>query len=369
MIANFPALTALSLLLVCSSALADVRYSVTDLGDLGQHYADPYGVNDQAQVVGQSFTARGEPRGFLWSASTGMLDLIPPGQAGTRPEGVAYGINNAGQAVGYARADQYAPALAFAWSASGGFRTIGTLGGNESHARAINSTGQVVGESITAQGADHAFLWNPETGMQDLGAIANFSQAYGINNQGQVVGWTGTPAGFDRAFVWTASTGMVPLGTLGGRHSYAYDINNKGQLVGEAYTADLGGNEVSHACLWNQVGGAIDLGTLGGMQSVAYDINDSGWVVGNAYDSAGINQPFVYDGVSMRNLNDFIDPASGWRLSLANAINNLGQIVVLGTNNAQPWGHALLLSPIPEPAAAGSPIVISAIAIATRRRR
>jgi probable HAF family extracellular repeat protein len=364
-----PAIAVIVLLLARNSALAEVRYTVTDLGDLGQHYADPLAINDQAQVVGQSFTATGQTRGFLWSASTGMIDLIPPGQPGTHPEGVAYGINNSGQAVGYARADQYDSALAFVWSATGGFHTIGTLGGNESRARATNSAGQVVGESNTAQGGNHAFLWNPQTGMQDLGALAYSSWAFAINDQGQVAGWTGVPAGFDRAFIWSASTGMVPLGTLGGRHSYARGINDLGQVVGEAYTANQGGNHASHAFLWSESSGMTDLGTLGGVSSVAYGINDSGWVVGDAADASNVRHPFLYDGGSLRRLDDLIDPSGGWTLNHARNINNAGQIAATAFTAAEPWSHAVLLTPIPEPTAAGGALGIVTAAVAKRRRR
>src|SRR5262249_18650114 len=141
-------------------------------------------------------------------------------------EGVAFGLNDSGQVVGYHIPTSDGLLHAFLWSASSGMRDLGTLGGNNSHAYAINNAGYVVGESITAEGEDHALLWMPSTGMSDLGALTGNSQAYGTNNQGQVVGYTETPAQVSRAFVWSAATGMVTLGTLGGRHSYAYGINN-----------------------------------------------------------------------------------------------------------------------------------------------
>ncbi|CAN5653847.1 hypothetical protein BH09PLA1_BH09PLA1_35880 [soil metagenome] len=95
-----------------------------------------------------------------------------------------------------------------------------------------------------------------------------------------------------------------------------------------------------------------DLGTLGGNYSRANGINDDGWVVGLADDVAGIPRPFLYDGTSMRDLNEFIDPNLGWTLSLPRDINNAGQIVVRASHASEPWAHALLLTPIPEPAAA-----------------
>jgi probable HAF family extracellular repeat protein len=292
-----------------------------------------------------------------------MIDLVPPASDGTFPTGVAYGVNDLGQAVGYHSTDHNQPFLPFIYDKSSGLHDIGSLGGGHGIARAVNNAAQVVGDSITSEGADHAFLWSASAGMQDITPAEGFSQAEGINNHGEVAGWMETP-GHDFAFIWRPTTGLAALGTLGGKNSYGYGINNAGQVVGEAATSYGDGNQRSDAFLWSATSGMIDLGTFGGSSSIAYGINDSGWVVGNAYDSDEILQPFVYDGISMRNLNDLIDPSSGWRLSLAQNINNLGQIAVLGTRSDQPWGHGLLLTPIPEPAGA-----LLAICILPLRRR
>jgi probable HAF family extracellular repeat protein len=45
---------------------------------------------------------------------------------------------------------------------------LGTLGGTDSSARAINARGAVAGVSTTASGETHAFLWRNGT-MTDLG--------------------------------------------------------------------------------------------------------------------------------------------------------------------------------------------------------
>src|SRR5262245_10687693 len=110
---------------------------------------------------------------------------------------------------------------------------LGTLGGSYSAANGINANGQVVGESVTAGGLSHAFLWSDGT-MRDLGALDGIgSSAYAVNDRGQIVGQTRTlPTGEGHAFLWTAQDGMRDLGTLEGRNSGAYGINNLGQVVG-----------------------------------------------------------------------------------------------------------------------------------------
>ena len=41
----------------------------------------------------------------------------------------------------------------------------------------------------TALGQSHAYLWDPTTGIRDLGTLGGDSQAYGVNDSGTVVGW------------------------------------------------------------------------------------------------------------------------------------------------------------------------------------
>jgi len=115
---------------------------------------------------------------------------------------------------------------------------LGTLGGTYSAAQAINNRGEIVGESSTASGELHAFLWQDGT-MIDLGTLGGTSSsARGINERGQVVGSSTTASGESRAFLWQDGT-MFDLGTLGGPSigSSANAINNRGQVVGGSGTA------------------------------------------------------------------------------------------------------------------------------------
>ncbi len=92
-----------------------------------------------------------------------------------------------------------------------------------------------------------------------------------------------------------------------------------------------------------------DLGTLGGHSSNALDINNKGQIVGNSHILNGDSHAFLYDSANgMLDLNDFIDPDSGWVLTIAYGINDLGQIIGSGEINGQT--HAFLMTPIPEPA-------------------
>jgi probable HAF family extracellular repeat protein len=72
----------------------------------------------------------------------------------------------------------------------------------------------------------------------------------------------------------------------------------------------------------------VSLGTLGGAESHPMGMNDHGDVVGWSYLPDGSVAPFVwfYATGMMHNLNEFVDPASGWTVGEANDINNYGQI-------------------------------------------
>ena len=75
-----------------------------------------------------------------------------------------------------------------------GMRDLGTLGGSQSSAYGINDAGQAVGYSDTAGGSEHAFITGPNgEGMVDLNSLVDLphgvilTEAAGINNNGQVI--------------------------------------------------------------------------------------------------------------------------------------------------------------------------------------
>ena len=356
---------------LCSSAaLAEVRYTVTNLGTLPGGYASyAYGINNSGQVVGYSYSSpAGYYHAFLYSNGS-MTDL------GTLPGGAplqsyAYGINNTGQIVGqsstYTAGDKN-PVTEHAFRYSGGVMSaLGTLpGGVGSVANGINDSGQVVGYSYTYN--DHsqqhrAFAYNNGS-MADLGTLGgSLSGASAINNSGQVVGWARLPSENSHAFLYSNGV-MADLGTLGGTYSDARGINDAGQVVGYSYTT---GNTAWHACLYD--GGSItDLGNLpGSLYSTAYGINDFGQIVGTTYTGSYADKAFLYSNGAMSNLNSLIDPASGWYLNSAQAINDSGQIVGYGRYAGQDF-TAFLMTPVPEPATL-SLLALGGLALLHRRR-
>ena len=166
------------------------------------------------------------------------------------------------------------------------------------------------------------------------------------------------PAEFaEHAFVYSNGA-MADLGTLGGLYSYALAINDGGVIAGTASTTldPLGiGHTVSHAFLYiNNM--MIDLGAFSDdsyVGSSALDVNNLGQAVGWTNAGAGLHHGFLYQGGAMRDLNQLIDPLSGWTVTEAAAINDLQQIAGTACRNGQCHAVRLDLLPadVPEPGA------------------
>ena len=338
-----------------AAALADPLYNVTVVAGAGSAATD---INRYGDVVG-SFTTGGNTHGFAW--------------------------------IG------------------GGFADLGTFGGLNSVANAINDYGQVVGGANTLAGVNHAFLFSGGT-LQDLGTLGGpGSTAWDINNHGVIVGSANTPSApdnyYQQAFRYESGT-MTGLGTLpGGAGSDAYAINNHGLIGGSSYQGEItvpeypyyatffrgggvvdpigapdlgnsaiyGLNEVgqavggiptssfphgSHAFLYDH-GVITDLGFLDASvdDSIARDINKLGQIVGSAAVSLADGyygyHGFLYDAAGgMVDLNSLIDPASGWVITDAEGINGAQQIAATACGGAIGECYAVrldLVAAVPEP--------------------
>jgi probable HAF family extracellular repeat protein len=190
----------------------------TILGTLGGTQTAAYGINDSGKIVGHSLLGGSEHHAFLWDSGN-MTDL---------GMGVALSINNNSQITGY-----NVNSHAVLWQNNMSIIDLGTLGGKYSWGKAINETGQIVGESfITGDSSIHAFLWQDGT-MDDIGTLPGYinSNAFGINDIGQVVGNSEISIDgrlYSEAFLWQDGK-MTDLGM-----GTALAINNNGWIVGES---------------------------------------------------------------------------------------------------------------------------------------
>lgn len=316
---------------------ADPGYSITVVGAANSSSTD---INSSGAVVGYVYNSDfSSAHGFV-NTGSGARDLGTFGGANS----YAWHINDSGQVVGTAdTGDGFGHAFLY----TGGSKVdLGAFGGLASDGNGINNAGTVVGDAQIGGGNPHAFLLPPGGAVRDLGTLPSddpVSVAFAINSAGQVTGGssagTGGSSGPFHAFMYCGGV-MTDLGTFGGLYSNGFAINDHGEVAGYAETTVP---EIDHAFLFS-AGVMHDLGTLSlGGFSIASDVNNLGQVVG-----VSDNRAFLYTGSGMIDLNTLIDPASGWTLRNASAINELGQIAA-NACTVDGACFAVRLDPVPEP--------------------
>src|SRR5205823_1163243 len=233
--------------------------AIHDLSTLGGAVSQGKAVNRRGQVVGTSRDALGRTRAFLWEETLGIVDLKP-------------------------------------------------LTGVNTSANDINDNGEIVGGGDTGFGDFHAYVLSAGTSF-DLGTLGgNESEALAVNRRGQVAGHSRSGAApAKHAFVIAEPGTMIDLGTLGGATSIAHDLNDRanainqaGCIVGASQTGDTDarGQPVTHAFLRTPDGGLLDLGTLGGEHSAALAVSEVIenvgaqhaapllWIAGHSHDAS-----------------------------------------------------------------------------------
>ncbi|HXP46764.1 MAG TPA: hypothetical protein VN810_05770 [Terriglobales bacterium] len=225
-----------------------------DLGTLGGNDSQAIFVNDLGQIAGVSYTTstavtntgfvctqgtfvpRQDP--FFWENGK-MLDMGNLGGNCAAPAG----INIHGQVAGNSDlADANANPHAFLWSRESGMKDLGTLGGTFAQADALTDSGEVVGASCT-QGdqACFAVLWKDGV-ITNLGNLPGDcgSSAYAINSQGQITGDSfNCVTGATRPFLWENGHmygfHIVPPAGTELLYSEPASINDQGEIVGYSF--------------------------------------------------------------------------------------------------------------------------------------
>jgi hypothetical protein len=289
----------------------------------------PFAINDSGVVVGSGFAT--QPLSYtpiLFDVLTGgqNTDLNPLGGYA-----VARGISNSNQIVGYEDMGPNPGAMLFDISGAGNNIQLGA----GKTAYAINNSNKVVGGGGNGPAAN-AWLWDLSVGTTPV--FLGSGEATAISDNGLIVGSANPPAVNGRHATLFDATGALnntDLGTLfaGDQQSFANGVNNSGHVVGFSGGSPQG----LTATLFDKTGSGQNtaLGAIGDSQAEA--INNAGQIVGQEHGHATL-----FDPTGNKNnidLNSFVNPASGWVLQNATAINNLGWIV--GTGN---FG-AFLLAP------------------------
>jgi len=308
--------------------------------------------------------------GALWNGT--RIAPLSPLRGGL--ESAAYAVNSSGIVVGISSNDVPDPNSLFGTSTqtravvwlNGEPHDLGTLGGTDAQAFYVNESGQIAGQSYTADSIPppnlhcsddpltlHAFFWEygKMTDLNTFGGHCTF--VYGMNNLGQLVGQSTTvDDATSLPFLWQNSH-LAPLPTVGGTYGYAVSISDVGEIAG--ITSALG-DQALLATSWTG-GHAKNLGTLPGNSCSLTDaINIRGQIVGGSgFDDAAffpactdlVEHAVLWQNGQILDLNTFVPPGSDLTLNEAVFINDSGEIAGFGT---LPNGnrHAFLLVPCQE---------------------
>jgi probable HAF family extracellular repeat protein len=317
---------AIVLSLLAASAVAQTRYRVIDLGTLGDPFTQAWAINNRGSVAGSSGDFSGFGPAFVYT--NGKLRALSfPDSISTE----AFAINDKEQIAGRFTIETDVPfhVHPLLYSRRTGFVDLGTLGADDAGAFDINNKGQVTGYArVLGQeptSSYRPFIWDKQNGLVELPTIGGNTSPQAISNDGHIVGhfFHRPPFTDDHAFIHKDGV-MTDLGTLGGRFSFAYDINDRGEIVGGAEDESL----VMQVYVYAN-GTMRGLGTLVANQSAAATaINNRGQIVGDA-GVGDTTHAFIYENGHMHDLNDLIDPSSGFVLHSAKDINDRGQIAAV----------------------------------------
>lgn len=374
---NLSILWLVTFVLACFGyAFAQASYRVTDLGSQGNdNLGCAMSLNNQGWTEIMAGNVGGaSPDSLLGKLLNGraLIDVngtkLDLGTLGGQNSWMNWGqVNDFGQVVGFSETNvpdpngedvcgfgTYRTCLPFLWQV-GHMSALPTLGGNNGQASGINNRGQVAGFAETTSEDSGCpphriqlpVLWENGT-PQPLPTVDNDpdGEALGINDIGQAVGESANCSqSVIHAVSWeNGSASQLPDFGTG---AIAWANNDQGQIIGIVGSAD---GTTEYAALW-QNGVLTNLGTLpGDFAAIGTGINNRGQVVGSTLDSSfSWSHGFIWQNGVMTDLNTLFPASSNLYATMANKINERGQIsgmaIVLSGPDAGNI-HAFLATPV-----------------------
>ncbi len=345
-------------------------------GTTNDAFSTARAINAQGRIVGWF------PAGPTEASNPAAFTATPNGTGGytvarfpTPATGLAwvqpYDLNDDGVIVGQSRTNTSTTRFAFG-NSNPAARLLGPPASDESEATGISNSGQVVGWRTLTPRIEAFYLapGAPQARPLFPSGLVRESRALGINDQGKIVGYSIQNGSTDsRGFIYDVNSGgaVTDLGsiTVGNpsetpplwRSSYdALSINQGGQVA----ATQLAGTALNHAVLFSGAR-VIDLGVVGTFEeSFAAGISDTGWVVGFLKDAEAPsgNSGFLWANGQMFDLSALALPA-GWTgitavydaySQVASGNQQIGTIVGEGTYLGTTRAFAMQITlQVPEP--------------------
>lgn len=319
-----------------SSVRRGVRATITTLSALGLIGAVPLAAPDAADAVRRPGTGAGPAGAFLFrDGRFAPLGAVPGAAVAGHVN-----INNRGQVVGFYSTDD-GTLRSFVTDSRGRVRTFAVPGAAATLAAGINDRGQAAGTYFDrplggeppSGRTPHGFIRQPDGRITrvDLPAAFDGAAVTDINNRGQVVGQTVDADGRGIGFLRDAG-GKITTIKLPGRATVGdfLSVNDHDQVVGYwDDTPGAPGNEPhsQHGFIWN-AGRVSRFDVPRSLSTGALGINNAGHITGSYDDPAGRHHGFLLK----RGRYSRID-APGRTLTDAWGLNDRDQIIIpdLGT--------------------------------------
>lgn len=195
------------------------------LPSLGGPISYAHAINDQGDIVGGGdFATDATRHGVIWRGGL-ITDMQSPGSGASG----SWDVNIHSEVAGWH------DSRAAHWTPSGGLQELVMAGGNSTgigSSFGINDAGQIVGwRRLTAASPREAFMALGASSVSLFGQSVTDAYARSINNRGQVVGGA-VSGGQTVAFLWTELDGPTTFGAAQGGDAIAVSINEAGWVVG-----------------------------------------------------------------------------------------------------------------------------------------
>jgi hypothetical protein len=229
-------------------------------------------------------------------------------------------INNHGHVAGSAIPPGSEFSTAFFWTPRGGMKLLALPGGicalhYCSRAAGLNDNDQVAGSALVhsdpTHQEEHAFLWSPATGMQEI--VGDWFPT-AINNRGTVLG--AAPYG-----IWKKETGFIGDSFWPNVPFFPKVLNDKDVILG-LYGSPIQRQSLVTRTRAGGIGPALNIDPNGINPPIAHGFNDKGEVVGQSIN-------FGWFFWSLLSGTQSIPPLPGTPPCFDDgmAINNLSQVV------------------------------------------
>jgi hypothetical protein len=251
-----------------------------------------------------------------------------------------HAMNDLGRVVGVVRGSE-GPWHLFLWDRDSGVQDLGIVSSESCN---INNKGQIVGTMPGPEGTMQAFLREPDGRVEFIGSPGRTSEARAINDREQVVGRVLVPRrGMYRAFIWDRTTGMRELGRpyTGG----ATAISDTGQIFGYI-TYQEGIRHRQRPCYWELTGSSSDSPTETPSRDF-FGMNGKGWVVGkHVFAKGGPHVVLWCASAGMVKLFPYLDEDNAFVPSTC-MVNDANQLVCIDEKRA-PWPEQIDANASPE---------------------